>query len=49
MGTPLPEGEEVAYNRYLAAAKEALGALAARSAEGQALTLEEAAGYALTR
>src|SRR3712207_5323590 len=45
LGTPLPEGEKVAYNRYLAAAREALGdaAFAAAWAEGRAMTLEEAA------
>lgn len=51
LGTPLPEAEKVAYNRYLAAAKEALGAAAFAAAweEGRALTLEEAADLALRR
>lgn len=51
LGTSLPEGEKVAYDRYLAAAKEALGpeAFVAAWAEGRALTLEVAADYALTR
>lgn len=51
MGTPLPEGEKVAYNRYLAAAKEALGDhdFAAAWADGRELTLEEAARLALKR
>jgi predicted ATPase len=51
LGTPLPEGEKVAYNRYVAAAKEALGDEGFRAAwaEGRDMTLEEAADYALTR
>lgn len=51
LGTPLPEGEKVAYNRYVAAAKDALGpeAFAAAWAEGRALTLEEATELALAR
>lgn len=50
LGTPLPEGEKVAYNRYLAAAKDALGegGFAAAWAEGRALSVEEAAAYALS-
>lgn len=51
LGTPLPEGEKVAYNRYLAAAKEALGpeGFVAAWHEGRSMTLEQAADYALTR
>jgi non-specific serine/threonine protein kinase len=51
LGTPLPEGEKVAYNRYLAAAKDALGpeGFDAAWAEGRALTLEEAVAHALAR
>ncbi|HEX2293935.1 MAG TPA: tetratricopeptide repeat protein [Actinomycetota bacterium] len=51
LGTPLPDAEKVAYNRYLAAAQEALGdeAFARAWAEGRAMTLEEAADYALRR
>lgn len=49
MRTPLPEGEKVAYNQYLAAAKEALGGerFAAAWAEGRELKLEEAARLAV--
>ena len=51
LGTPLPEGEKVAYNRYVAAAKEVLGpeAFAAAWDEGRRMTLEEAADFALSR
>jgi non-specific serine/threonine protein kinase len=51
MGTPLPEGEKIAYNRYVAEARNALGeeAFATAWEEGRAMTLEEAAGYASRR
>ncbi|HEX2058123.1 MAG TPA: tetratricopeptide repeat protein [Actinomycetota bacterium] len=51
LGTPLPEGEKVAYNRYLAAAKDALGddAFAAAWEEGRSMSLREAADLGLNR
>ncbi|MDQ3952443.1 MAG: DUF4062 domain-containing protein [Actinomycetota bacterium] len=51
LGTPLPEGEKVAYNRYLAAAKDALGeeGFTAAWAEGRAMSLREAVDFALNR
>ena len=51
LNAPLPPGEQVAYNRYVAEARQALGdgAFEGLRAEGRAMSLEEAVDLALGR
>jgi predicted ATPase len=51
LNAPLPPGEQVAYNRYVAEAREALGdeAFERLRSEGRAMSLEEAVDFALGR
>lgn len=51
LNAPLPAGEKVAYDRYVNAAREALGdeAFAALWDEGRLLSSDEAVDYALGR
>ncbi|HEV2755449.1 MAG TPA: DUF4062 domain-containing protein [Actinomycetota bacterium] len=51
LNAPLPPGEKVAYDRYVNAAREALGdeTFAALWDEGRSMSLEEAVDYALGR
>ncbi|MDQ3915964.1 MAG: DUF4062 domain-containing protein [Actinomycetota bacterium] len=51
LNAPLPAGEKVAYDRYVGAAREALGdeTFAARWAQGRSMSPDEAVDYALGR